>query len=114
MSEAWIPRLDSYTTYLGIQSLDLAPGSSFYAFKTLSSDDVEWSVFFNTVTKLPQFAISENISGQSPSQTVIIKSYIPRAVFGENEFMPVECYEERRSQKVEGPIMPLADFGLVY
>ena len=120
--EMWLPKQDSYTTYIGRQSTKLAQGQSFHVFKTISSDDVEWSVFFNEETGLPQFAISERYitKGEDdeekvhPSQTVIIKSYRPRGSFAEEEFMPAACFNQRQSRKVEGPIMPLADFGLVF
>ena len=59
LSETWIPRVDSYTTYLGEQNIKLAPHDSFYAFRTISSDDVSWDVFFNVRTGHPQFAIAE-------------------------------------------------------
>lgn len=47
LSESWIPRLDSFTSYMGEQCVDLSPSQSFYAFRTISSDDIEWDVFFN-------------------------------------------------------------------
>lgn len=58
----WTPKVDGYTTYMGEQCLQMAPSHSFQAFKTISSDDVLWDVYFNSLTKEPHFAISENSS----------------------------------------------------
>jgi hypothetical protein len=59
ITEMWTPKLDSFTSYLGVQSIAMAPGRSFYGFKTFSSDDVEWTVFFDTVSRRPEYAVSE-------------------------------------------------------
>ena len=59
LAEAWIPReRDEYTTYLGEQSISMASGS-YYGFKTISSDGIEWNVWFSTDTRMPKFAMSE-------------------------------------------------------
>jgi hypothetical protein len=93
LAEMWAPHADSYTSYLGVQSIAVEPTKSFYAFKTFSSDDVEWTVFFDTETRLPRYAVSESFNGKNPSQTVVIKSYLPRTKFDETEFMPQNCFD---------------------
>ena len=59
MREMWLPRPqdETYTQYLGEQCISESDGS-FYAFKTLSSDNTFWNVYFNTQTKHPQVAMS--------------------------------------------------------
>ena len=61
LRETWAPQSESsYTSYFGLQNTEMGgPTQSFYGFKTFSSDDVEWSVFFNAETHLPQYAVSE-------------------------------------------------------
>ena len=50
MSENWIPRVDSTTSYLGIQCIPEILNENFHAFQTISSDDVLWDVYFNVKT----------------------------------------------------------------
>ncbi len=91
------------------------PTESFHAFKTISSDDVIWDVYFNLKTGHPQYAIAE--ASQTETSYIIIPPGNYRARpngFEQEEFMPKQCYEQRQSQYVEGPIIPLSDFGLIY
>ena len=88
----------------------MAPSHTYYGFKTFASDDVEWNVFFDKVSGKPKFAIAEGANGQK----VVIKEYKYRSSFEKEEMMPKECFEQRKIERVEGPIMPLADFGFVY
>lgn len=93
LRETWSPQRESgYTSYLGLQNTELGgPNQSYHGFKTFSSDDVEWSVFFNDATHLPQFAIS----GGPNIQTIIIKRFEARGSFTQEEFMPKLCYDQR-------------------
>ena len=95
MSENWIPRVDSTTSYLGIQCIPEILNESFHAFQTISSDDVLWDVYFNVKTLEPQFARAE-ASSQGEISYVIIPpgSYKPRSSgFERSEFMPQKCFE---------------------
>jgi hypothetical protein len=91
MRETWAPQQESgYSSYLGLQNTELGgPSTSYHSFKTFSSDDVEWSVFFNPKTSQPQYAVSE---GANP-QTVLINNFRQRLSFDHSEFMPKECFE---------------------
>jgi hypothetical protein len=73
-------------------------------------------VFFNVRTRQPQFAISESGDKEQKKTYIIIKpgDYRPRTAFTEDEFMPRACFDQRKSHRVEGPIIPLSDFGLIY
>jgi hypothetical protein len=55
LRETWAPQKESgYTSYMGLQNTEMGgPNQSFHAFKTFSSDDVEWSIFVNADTHLP-------------------------------------------------------------
>ena len=55
LRETWAPQRESgYTSYLGLQNTELGgPNQSYHGFKTFSSDDMEWSVFFSAVTLQP-------------------------------------------------------------
>lgn len=97
--------------YLGEQNIEETNGT-FYGFQTMGSDEEIWNVFFNKETKQPQFAMS----GKEDDMHVLINKgdYISRLHFDKEEFMPIECYNQRDSVRVEGPIIPLADYGLVF
>ena len=92
MNEMWKPRTDSYTSYLGEQCIQEASGT-YFGFRTLSSDDTFWNIYFNKETKLPEFAISD---GPKVAKVIIKKgNYISRTHFEKSEFMPKVCEDSK-------------------
>eukprot|EP00347_Sterkiella_histriomuscorum_P021739 403332934 len=110
ISEMWFPRADSYTTAFGLQCV-LQTNGSYYGFKTISSDEQFWNVFFRESDGMPEFAIND---GPNITQVVFKKgAYIPRTDFRKEEFYPKECEESTDLFTIEGPIIPLADFAFL-
>jgi len=111
INEIWKPREDSYTSYLGEQCIAEA-GGIYYAFRTLSSDDTFWNVYFNVHTKKPEMVIAD---GEKPTKILIKRDFYRwRTHFDKSEFMPQECEDSKNIEQVEGPIIPLADFGFLF